>query len=123
MSKLDQVVYGMMKNARKEARREIVTRFGLARGGRQVDDASAEMLPIPARPGVSADARVHRLWLLRIVLRQLREFTTIPRYRRLLTRRLFRGEAITSLAQELMIHPPTARSIVRRARVFLGLKG
>ena len=121
MSDLNTVVFGELKNTRLESRRQRMTRFGLARNGRTVLDEWPLDLAVPATAAphepTSSDLSRQRA----IVKSQISEAVQRPEYVELVLRRLFNGESVTSLAQELGIKSGTASSVVRRAKIFLGL--
>lgn len=119
---LRRIVFGFIKHARQHARRQTTSRFGLMAAGRKV----ATELPanLPDRGSHSDRERENNLrqWRRLIVMLQLQDFTTVPEYRELLQRRLFDGERIATIAADLKISAPTARSVVMRALRYLGLR-
>lgn len=112
---------GMRKYIRLQARRERRTHFGLAGGTRRVTAEFPAEIPAPAHSDPFMEPTT-RQKMRRVVFRQIREFTPVKQKRRLIVRRLLRGEMTETIARELGFRPATARKEIQRARVFLGLK-
>ncbi len=120
--KLDPVILGMLKFARWDDIRE---RGGRALGGatrREIDVSPADL---PARgegPAEEIAAREERRLQYRLILQKLHAHTKNRQHRRLLVRRLLRGESITAIAKSLGLTDTNARTVVMRAKKHLGLK-
>ena len=113
------ILGGMLKFAGRDELRE--SRGSRRVGGARRDvDHPPEALPArSAEPSADLAAREQRRRKYRVILRQLRAHTTNRRYRRLLTRRLFRGESIAAIARSLGLTEVNARTVVSK---YLGLK-
>ncbi len=118
-SALSAIVFGAIKFARLRAAHQSATRFGLASGGRHVLDELPDDLQSAAPTTDGDDSRLVRQ--REIVQGHIREFTSNPVYWELIERRLFGGESIGVIAEDLQLLPPTARSTVARASRYLGL--
>ncbi len=120
--KLNPVIFGMLKFERLNQQRGKGGQRRIGRARRDIDQAPEDL---PARgegPSEEFAAREQRRGQYRIVLRQLRTHTKNRTHRRLLTRRLFRGEPIVAIAKSLGLTAVNARTVVMRAKEHLGLK-
>ena len=118
-SQLAAMVFATLKFSRLRASHQAATRFGLASGGRRVLDELPSDLASAAPTTDVDDSQLVRQ--REIVQGQIREFTSNPVYWELIERRLFGGESIGVIAEDLQLLPPTARSTVARASRYLGL--
>ncbi len=114
-------VFGTLRHARLQAGRQRSTHFGLANAGRRVQ---TEFLTDIAGRDITESmfpCRVEQLRRRQIVTNQIREFTSESKQIELIERRLFLGECIATVADELCLNQASARSLIKRVKQFLGL--
>lgn len=120
---LNRTVGGAIKNADQELGRAQWTSFGLGRNGRNVTRGdSLDFVADRPSDDPLKDCEFRKSRERAIVLRQIHAFTQDAVYVELIVRRLFGDEQIIDLARELQIGYANARSVVYRAKRFLGLK-
>ncbi len=116
---LEQIVYGEIRHARLQQRREQYNPLRLNGKNRRVLNAFPEDLVAPAdsvHDLVPVFTQPGNLELLR---QQLREVVRQPEYLELLNLVLFEGMSIRDAAESLILNYSTARTVVARTKRWL----
>ena len=113
-------VFGTLKRARLQAGRQRSTHYGLSNAGRKVQTEFLADIAAPDTTDAVADD-VERARRREIVADHIREFSAVPKAIKLIERRLFLGECIATVADELGLNQASARCLVARAKRYLGL--
>ena len=116
---LKQIVFGEIKFARLQAKRDKRTYFGLSSNGRNVEGDCHEV----AVPSCNAEIEGRDLTSYRtdLIRRRIRKICGSPKEARIIEMRLFGGMDYDELSRRTELKPGTLRSRVSRVREPLGL--